>query len=134
MQVLIDLSGVSANLSHSPACLFEATMADSEAPPLLVYDTLWQQSLADRPATWPDQFRALCRAARAWRKAPTLHPLLLGEGERLMLQSLGTCNVEMMVMHIAAMFPDDPNPMHRLDPTATGASSAAAAAKAGKAP
>jgi hypothetical protein len=103
-------------------------MLDSDVPPIMVYDVLWQRSLAEHPYDPQAQFRHLCALVRAWWKAPTVHPRLLGQGEQALLCSLAAIDVEVALLTMRASFPHERNPLERLDPFSSLPATAAAAA------
>jgi hypothetical protein len=95
--------------------------APPPVPPLVVYPSLWRQAVEQHPRgpdyDWRDRWRALTRLAREFRRGPFVHLLALaGRGERALIQSLAECNVEVMALEFAAVFPDA-DPLQRLDPT-----------------
>jgi hypothetical protein len=100
---------------------------------LLIYPQLWSRSLAEHPIDWRGQFRALCRLSQAWLAAPSVPVGLLGRGEHKLLDSLASCDIEMMLLQMAIEFHTESNPMWRLDPAHPGIdalrASRAAAAK-----
>jgi hypothetical protein len=90
-----------------------------DAPPLVVYPALWRQAAKQHPHgpgyDWRDRWRTLCRLAREFRAGPYLHLLALaGDGERMLIQSLAQCDVELMALEVVCF--DDADPMARLDP------------------
>ena len=89
----------------------------AEPPPLRVYPELWRQSREQCPDNWQDQFRCLCALARDYRREHRAVVKTLPEGERLFLQALDQYDVEDIIATIAADFPDEPNPLLRLDPS-----------------
>jgi hypothetical protein len=90
----------------------------TETLALLVYPDLWYRSRALHPDPWQDQFRCLCGLARAFLRGSgsQVPAAVLSTGERMLLSSLASVDPEMMILHIVAAFPGDPNPMQRLDP------------------
>jgi hypothetical protein len=87
-----------------------------DVPALQIYPRLWQQSFEQHPASWPDQFRALCQLARAYRREHRAACRRLPEGERLFLQALDQCDPEDMIATLQHDFPDEANPLLRIDP------------------
>jgi hypothetical protein len=94
-------------------------MPDAPVPPLLVYPELWQQSRERYPHDWqwPDQLRHLCALARAFRRQHRAEVGACGEGERLFLQSLAQIDVEDFIVTLRSDFPNESNPMLRIDPS-----------------
>jgi hypothetical protein len=92
-------------------------MPDAPVPPLVVYPHLWQQSRERHPTCWQDQFRCLCELARAFRIEHRATVVTLSDGERMMLQALDQVDVEDMIITLESDFPDEPNPLLRIDPS-----------------
>jgi hypothetical protein len=92
-------------------------MPESSAPPLVVYPELWRQSLLQHPDDWRAQFRCLCQLARAYRREHRATVMTCSEGERMMLQALDQVDVEDFIITIESYFPDEPNPLLRIDPS-----------------
>ena len=92
-------------------------MPESSAPPLVVYPELWRQSLLQHPHDWRAQFRCLCQLARTWRENNRAASRCLPDGERMMLQALDQVDVEDMITTLESDFPDESNPLLRIDPS-----------------
>ena len=78
---------------------------------------MWQQSLKQHPTSWKDQFRALCRLAAAYRREHRADYVKLPRGEKLFLQVLDQCDPQEIIDATVDDFPDEPNPLLRLDPS-----------------
>jgi hypothetical protein len=92
-------------------------MPNAPAPPLVVYPHLWQQSRERHPTSWQDQFRCLCQLARAYRREHRATVMTCSEGEQMMLQALDQVDVEDMIITLEIDFPDESNPLLRIDPS-----------------
>jgi hypothetical protein len=88
-----------------------------DVPELLVYPRLWTESRNKFPHDWqlPDQFRELCRLARDYRRNHRAKLRRCGRGEQLFLKSLDLVDVEDFIISLRAEYPDEPNPMMRID-------------------
>jgi hypothetical protein len=64
--------------------------------------------------------RRLCGLAKAFRRHPTVPLSVLPEGERMLIRALATVDVEMYLLEMLAAFPNEANPMQRLDPCGVG--------------
>jgi hypothetical protein len=97
-------------------------MPDAPVPPLRVFPELWRQSREQYPLDqeWPDQLRLLCKLAHDFRRQHCAVVKTCGRGEQLFLKSLDLIDVEDFILSLRAEYPDEPNPMLRIDPNDPG--------------
>jgi hypothetical protein len=99
--------------------LLAERLAMPDAPPLHVYPRLWTESRNRYPHDWqwPDQLRCLCELVRDYRQNDRAAYCRLPDGERLFLQALDQCDPAEIIAMLRSDFPDEPNPMLRIDPS-----------------
>jgi hypothetical protein len=80
---------------------------------------MWAESRARFPHDWqwPDQLRCLCALTRDYRRRHGRICNALPPGERLFLESLDEIDVDEFIAMLRSDYPDEANPMLRIDPS-----------------